>query len=93
MEETIPIENVDLQTSEVWKSDKIDKLATALSKAQSEIKGAEKKSVNPFFKSGYADLHTVIESSFPYFRSLEVSIFYWNSFFHWGSPYIKSYLF
>ena len=48
-----------------WKSDKIDKLAAALSKAQSEMKGAEKKSVNPFFNSGYADLHTVIESSFP----------------------------
>ena len=48
-----------------WKSDKIDKLAAALAKAQSEMKGAEKKSVNPFFNSGYADLHTVIESSFP----------------------------
>ena len=49
----------------IWKSDKIDKLAAALSKAQSEMKGAEKKSINPFFNSGYADLHTVIESSFP----------------------------
>ena len=27
MEETIPVEYGDLQTSEVWKSDKIDKLA------------------------------------------------------------------
>ena len=64
MEETIPVGNSDLQTSEVWKSDKIDKLAASLAKAQSEMKGAEKKSVNPFFNSGYADLHTVIESSF-----------------------------
>ena len=55
-------ENTELH----WKSDKIDKLASALSKAQSEMKGAEKKSINPFFNSGYADLHTVIESSFPH---------------------------
>ena len=33
----IPVKN------EVWKSEKIDKLASALSKAQSEMKGAEKK--------------------------------------------------
>jgi len=59
-ENSAPVNN-DL----TWKSDKIDKLAAALSKAQSEMKGAEKKSVNPFFNSGYADLHTVIESSFP----------------------------
>ena len=48
-----------------WKSESIDKLAGALAKAQSEIRGAQKKSVNPFFKSNYADLHTVIESCMP----------------------------
>ena len=74
MEETIPVENADLQTSEVWKSDKIDKLASALSKAQSEMKGAEKKSINPFFNSGYADLHTVIESSFPHLTKNGLSV-------------------
>jgi len=69
MEDKPSVKSVDPErralTPEVWKSDDIDKLATALSKAQSEMKGAEKKSVNPFFKSNYADLHTVIESSFP----------------------------
>ena len=67
MEETInSTENsAPVNNDSTWKSDKIDKLAAALSKAQSEMKGAEKKSVNPFFNSGYADLHTVIESSFP----------------------------
>jgi hypothetical protein len=86
MEETIPVENVDPwrtrvdlpKTSEAWKSDKIDKLATALSKAQSEIKGAEKKSVNPFFNSGYADLHTVIESSFPHLTKYGLSVIQGN---------------
>jgi ERF superfamily len=37
-------------------SEKIDLLATALSKAQGEITGAKKDSDNPFFKSKYADL-------------------------------------
>ena len=61
-----------------WKSDKIDKLAAALAKAQSEMKGAEKKSVNPFFNSGYADLHTVIESSFPYLTKYGLSVIQGN---------------
>ena len=50
---------------EEWKSANIDKIAGALAKAQSEIRGAEKKSVNPFFNSNYADLHTVIQSCMP----------------------------
>ena len=61
-----------------WKSDKIDKLAAALTKAQSEMKGAEKKSVNPFFNSGYADLHTVIESSFPHLTKNGLSVIQGN---------------
>ncbi len=61
-----------------WKSEKIDKLAAALSKAQSEMKGAEKKSVNPFFNSGYADLHTVIESSFPSLTKYGLSVIQGN---------------
>ena len=38
------------------KSESIKELATALAKAQGEIKGALKDSQNPFFKSKYADL-------------------------------------
>ncbi len=44
------------------KSEDISKLATALSKAQSEIKGAIKDSENPFFRSQYADLHSCWEA-------------------------------
>jgi len=40
-------------------SDNINELATALSKAQSEIQGAKKDCANPFFKSKYADLSSV----------------------------------
>lgn len=41
-------------------SEQINELAAALSKAQGEIEGAKKDSVNPFFKSHYADLSSVI---------------------------------
>ena len=57
-----------------WKSDQIDKLAEALAKAQSEMKGAKTASVNPFFKSNYADLHTVIQSSLPYLNKHGLSV-------------------
>ena len=44
------------------KSESIKELATALAKAQGEIKGAVKDSANPFFKSKYADLASVVEA-------------------------------
>lgn len=40
-------------------SEQINEVATALSKAQSEIEGAVKDVKNDFFKSKYADLHGV----------------------------------
>ena len=65
-------------SEETWMSEKIDKLASALSKAQSEMKGAAKKSINPFFNSGYADLHTVIESSMPHLDKNGLSVIQGN---------------
>jgi hypothetical protein len=44
------------------KSESIKELAGALSKAQGEIKGALKDTDNPFFKSKYADLASVVEA-------------------------------
>ena len=44
------------------KSESIKELATALAKAQGQIKGALKDSANPFFKSKYADLSSVVEA-------------------------------
>lgn len=41
------------------KSESINELAAALSKAQAEIQGAVRDSDNPFFKSKYADLESV----------------------------------
>ena len=40
-------------------SDQINELAAALAKAQGQMKSAAKDSVNPFFKSKYADLASV----------------------------------
>ena len=76
-ENTNSTENLTPENNE-WKSDKIDKLAAALSKAQAEMKGAEKKSINPFFNSGYADLHTVIEASFPHLTKYGLSVIQGN---------------
>ena len=64
----------EIVSTESWKSDKIDKLAGALAKAQGELDGAAKKSTNPFFKSGYADLHEVISSTFPHLSKHGLSI-------------------
>lgn len=44
------------------KSEQINELASALSKAQGEMRGAIKDSANPYFKSKYADLASVWEA-------------------------------
>ena len=44
------------------KSESIGALAEALAKAQGAMKGAVKDSSNPFFKSKYADLASVVEA-------------------------------
>jgi hypothetical protein len=43
-------------------SESIDKLAAAMCKAQSMMGGAVKDSTNPFFKSSYADLTSVVKA-------------------------------
>ena len=43
-------------STEKWMSDSIEKLADALSKAQSDMKGAQKKSTNPFPSCIYKSL-------------------------------------
>lgn len=50
------------QGATVNKSESIKELAAALAKAQGKIKGAVKDSSNPFFKSKYADLASVVEA-------------------------------
>lgn len=44
------------------KSESVKELAAALAKAQGEMRGAVKDSANPFFKSTYADLSSVVDA-------------------------------
>jgi hypothetical protein len=44
------------------KSDSIDKIAAALAKAQANILAVKKEANNPFFRSTYADLTSVIDA-------------------------------
>lgn len=44
-------------------SEQVNELFRALSKAQSELRGAKKDSENPFFKSKYADLESVWDAA------------------------------
>ena len=55
------------------KSESIASLASALAKAQGQIKGAKKDTANPFFKSKYADLASVVEAIQPHLSTNELS--------------------
>jgi hypothetical protein len=47
-------------------SEQLNEVFSALAKAQGEMEAAKKDSTNPFFKSKYADLESVVEASRPY---------------------------
>ena len=57
-----------------FRSEKLDQLATALAKAQSEYKVAELNKQNPYFKSKYADLLAVIHASRPALSKYGLSV-------------------
>ena len=56
------------------KSEKLDLLATALSKAQEEMPAIPMRSVNPLLKNHYADLATMIEVASPILAKHGLSI-------------------
>ena len=70
----VSVPQIEQITPKSWKSAEINELAEALAKAQGEMDGAAKKSTNPFFKSGYADLHEVISSTFPHLCKYGLSV-------------------
>ena len=80
MQEQIDILEANTNEDTEWKSTTISHLAKALAKAQTEIKGAESKSKNPFFNSSYADLHTVIQSSLPVLTKYGLSVVQGNRY-------------
>lgn len=92
--EGIPIPKTSLNERRIesWKSENLDKLGQALAKAQANMKGAAKNAVNPFFKSNYADLGSVIESSFPYLSKEGLSVIQGNDTDENGSFYLTTML-
>jgi hypothetical protein len=56
------------------KSESIVKLAGALVKAQAKIEGASKDAANPFFKSSYANLNSVMEACKPHLNAAGISV-------------------
>ena len=77
---------------EDWKSDKIDKLATALSKAQASMGGVKKGSVNPFYKSNYADINNCLEACLPALTAYGLSITQGNRFCSINGYYVTTML-
>jgi len=82
-------------------STEIKDLATALAKAQSEIKPALKDTENPFFKSKYADLASVQAACMPHLtknglsvtqtiQSIGADIFLVTTLFHSSGQWLKS---
>jgi hypothetical protein len=57
--------NVNTQSIkfESYQTEQLDKLFTALAKAQSEMNIAELNCINPFYKSKYADLSSIVKAS------------------------------
>lgn len=62
------------------KSESIKELATALAKAQAEIENAHKGSVNPHFRSKYADLAEVLNTVRPVYAKHGLAVSQWPSF-------------
>ncbi len=72
-EETLP-ENMKTLQAATYESAELGKLFEALSKAQGEIEIAKEDSLNPFFKSKYSDLASVINASRPYLSKFGLSV-------------------
>ena len=62
------------ENQQMRETEDINELATALAKAQSEMDIAKNTNVNPFFKSRYADLASVIKASRKYLSSHGLSV-------------------
>jgi hypothetical protein len=60
--------------SKQTESKELDKLFEALAKAQLEMEVAKANSLNPFFKSKYADLASVVKASRPFLAKNGISI-------------------
>tara|TARA_R110000824_G_scaffold257964_3_gene446902 strand:- start:10524 stop:10991 length:468 start_codon:yes stop_codon:yes gene_type:complete len=82
-------ENINIDD---WKSPNIDKLAGSLAKAQSEMGGVKKGSLNPFYKSSYADINDCLEVALPALSKNGLAITQGNEFNNVDGYYITTML-
>ena len=87
-----PISNEYEFPMDDWKSNKIDKLAGALAKAQGEMGGVKKTSTNPFYKSKYADINDCLEAAIPALSKNGLAITQGNEFDRVEGYYITTIL-
>lgn len=73
------------------KAEELDQLASALVKAQAEMPVVAKDSTNPFFKSKYADLASIVRTATPIISKHGLSISQFVSH-HEGHSTLKTYL-
>ena len=97
MEETnvasgITVPQFNERRVETWKSNKIDKLAAALAKAQAVMTGAKMSATNPFFKSNYASLTDVLQGCLPELNENGLSIIQGNDTCDKASFYVTTML-
>ena len=72
-------------------SETLTKIAPALVKAQSEMSNAVKDAKNPFFKSSYADLHSVREACIPALNKNGITVLQ-PTVYENGKPFVQTLL-
>ena len=73
------------------KSESIDQLATALVKAQAQVKGAVKDHKNPHLKSAYADLGSIADACKEALNGNGIAVFQSGTVID-GAPYLETML-
>lgn len=67
-------EKINMMKQNQYESNDVNELYTALAKAQLDMEVAKTDSNNPFFKSKYADLSSVVKASRPYLAKNGLSV-------------------
>ena len=70
----VEVEPAQCHTQARYESNELDKLFTALAKAQEEMEVAKTDAANPFFQSKYADLPSVVKASRPFLSKNGLSV-------------------
>lgn len=73
-------------------SNELDKLCSALAKAQARLHGVEKGNENPFFKSSYADLHACLSAARSVLTDHGLSVTQYGVLGQDGKPYLRTML-